>query len=241
MIELINRNIGKFILDGVVSENNKSTLRISKNPIESGANIADHAILEPKQITIKGVIVAYEPPRLTRTDVLLSALRISLPRIKTAHKMTQRAIKLKTQIMDIKSKVDNATEILGVKNTTQAIAPFLPDFLKSNKDNTQSTQRIQTQYAKLLNLQKNGETLEVQTGVTLYKNMLITGIEATTEQDLWLDLTLSLEEVFIVNTQIGTGLSVKLSNKVNLGKTQLEKPQSMLNKIAGSAREAIFG
>ena len=48
MIEVISRKIGTFRLDATEQENNKSTLRTTKNPIESGANVADHAALEPK-------------------------------------------------------------------------------------------------------------------------------------------------------------------------------------------------
>ena len=223
MIELVNRNIGKFILDGTQSENNKSNLRITKNPVESGANVADHAILEPKQITIKGHIVAYEPPSAqTGWDKALQKVKMNLPRIKTAHKLTQRVLKLKAQVEHLKNTVDEYLEIL---------APFLPDFLKQDKDNTQGLNRIQGIYAKLLNLQRNGEVLEVQTGVMLYKNMMITAIEATTESDLWLDVTISLEELFIVETKTASGLKIPGKSKTNMGKTQLEKPQSLLDKI----------
>lgn len=232
MIELVNRNIGKFILDGTQNENNKSNLRITKNPVESGANVADHAILEPKQITIKGHIVAYEPPSAqTGWDKALQKVKMNLPRIKTAHKLTQRALKLKAQVEHLKNTVDEYLDIFGLGSTDQILAPFLPDFLKQDKDNTQGLNRIQGIYAKLLSLQRNGEVLEVQTGVMLYKNMMITAIEATTESDLWLDVTISLEELFIVETKTASGLKIPGKSKTNMGKTQLEKPQSLLDKI----------
>lgn len=36
-------------------------LAITENPIEDGSVIADHAVLEPKEITIMGVVVDYDP------------------------------------------------------------------------------------------------------------------------------------------------------------------------------------
>ena len=82
MIEVTSRKIGTFRLDATEQENNKSTLRTTKNPIESGANVADHAVLEPKQITIKGKIVAYEPPSFTQFDEIMQVVRFNLPYIK---------------------------------------------------------------------------------------------------------------------------------------------------------------
>ncbi|MDF7679107.1 hypothetical protein PT300_00115 [Enterobacteriaceae bacterium ESL0689] len=60
---VITRSIGDFILDCVTVEGHGSTLRLTENPVESGASIADHAVLEPKEITVSGVMVGYSPPQ----------------------------------------------------------------------------------------------------------------------------------------------------------------------------------
>lgn len=106
MIEVTSRKIGTFRLDATEQENNKSTLRTTKNPIESGANVADHAVLEPKQITIKGKIVAYEPPSFTQFDEIMQVIRFNLPYIKTAHRFTQKAYKLYNNVKHIKKRGD---------------------------------------------------------------------------------------------------------------------------------------
>lgn len=39
-------------LDAVISETHNNTISLTKNPVELGADITDHAIIEPKKITI---------------------------------------------------------------------------------------------------------------------------------------------------------------------------------------------
>ena len=63
--------------------------------------------------------------------------------------------------------------------------------------------------------------------------MLITSIEVTTESDLYADVTLTLEEVFIVETKTAKGLNVGLNGSksaVNLGKTEPKLKKSSLLK-----------
>lgn len=50
------RSIGPIPVDAVVKESLESTLKITKQPVEFGADITDHAYVEPKRIVIEGVI-----------------------------------------------------------------------------------------------------------------------------------------------------------------------------------------
>ena len=232
MIEVTSRKIGTFRLDATEQENNKSTLRTTKNPIESGANVADHAVLEPKEITIKGKIVAYEPPSFTQSDEIMQVVRFNLPYIKTAHRFTQKAYKLYNNVKHIKNEAMRYARIFGVDKKIREIAPFLTDG-KENKDNSTAKNRLQSLYEKLLEVQKSGEFLIVTTGVKTYRNMLITSIEVTTESDLYADVTLTLEEVFIVETKTAKGLNVGLNGSksaVNLGKTEPKQKKTSLLK-----------
>lgn len=52
------RSISTFIFDGTLSERHQAPVNISSHAIENGSAIADHAILEPRFLTIKGVITA---------------------------------------------------------------------------------------------------------------------------------------------------------------------------------------
>ncbi len=46
------KSIGGIELDAVLSETHTNAVRLSKNPIELGAEITDHAIVEPKRLNI---------------------------------------------------------------------------------------------------------------------------------------------------------------------------------------------
>ena len=57
---LIITEAGTFSLDINTVEQHTSKLRVTENPIENGANIADHAVLDPKEVTVNGIVVCYE-------------------------------------------------------------------------------------------------------------------------------------------------------------------------------------
>jgi len=46
------KSIGGIELDAVISETHSNQVRLTKNPIELGADITDHAIIEPKKLNI---------------------------------------------------------------------------------------------------------------------------------------------------------------------------------------------
>lgn len=46
------RTIGGIQLDAVLTESHSNTIRLTKNPVELGADITDHAIIEPKRLNL---------------------------------------------------------------------------------------------------------------------------------------------------------------------------------------------
>lgn len=48
--------IGSIQLDAVISESHSNSVRVTENPIELGADISDHAIIEPKVINILATV-----------------------------------------------------------------------------------------------------------------------------------------------------------------------------------------
>lgn len=46
------KSIGGIELDAVLSETHNNQVRLTKNPVELGADITDHAVIEPKKINI---------------------------------------------------------------------------------------------------------------------------------------------------------------------------------------------
>ena len=50
------KSLGGIQLDAIVSESHNNIITLSKNPVELGAEITDHAIVEPKTISIKATV-----------------------------------------------------------------------------------------------------------------------------------------------------------------------------------------
>ena len=48
--------IGDIQLDIIIEEGASSSARVTKNPVENGADINDHIIIEPMKFTISGVV-----------------------------------------------------------------------------------------------------------------------------------------------------------------------------------------
>lgn len=55
MAVLITKNIGAFAVDVVIEEEHTSDLHITSLPVEKGADITDHAVIQPRVITIRGI------------------------------------------------------------------------------------------------------------------------------------------------------------------------------------------
>jgi len=47
------KSIGGVVLDAVVSESHESVVTITQNPVEAGFKTTDHAVIEPKVITLQ--------------------------------------------------------------------------------------------------------------------------------------------------------------------------------------------
>lgn len=50
------KSIGGIELDAVLSETHNNQVRLTKNPVELGADITDHAVVEPKKINIQAQV-----------------------------------------------------------------------------------------------------------------------------------------------------------------------------------------
>ncbi|MDE9536876.1 phage baseplate protein [Xenorhabdus bovienii] len=217
---VITRSIGEFQFDCVVIENHSSNLRITENPIESGAAIADHAVLEPKEITIAGIMVGYQPPQHFNKLIggNLSAAMDKYPLPIEIRAMTKQAESMVNRYM---SMGESMLEQIGYN---RPLAPWLPNRNGLAEDSSQTLDRVGKAYNDLLNLQKSGETITVQTGLKQYKNMMLVSISITQMNDGSAEFNLTLREIFIVETQTAKGLhpNIKKSapKKKIMGKTQ---------------------
>lgn len=217
---VVTRSIGEFELDAVTVEGHESSMRLTENPVESGADIADHAILEPKEITVTGVMVGYEPPQhfknMLGNDL---AFMDEYPMPMEIRASTRQAEAMYNQIVgqaqDIKAQVG------------KVLAPWYPEAAGMANDSSPSLDRVGKAYEDLLSIQKKGEPITVQTGIKQYENMLIISIGVTQQYDGSAEFSLTLREIFIVESQKAQGIhpDVKSSSptKKNMGKTQPKK------------------
>ncbi|HCT9735874.1 TPA: hypothetical protein OUD13_000034 [Morganella morganii] len=230
---VVTRSIGEFELDAVTVEGHESNMRVTENPVESGADIADHAILEPKEITVTGVMVGYEPPQHFKNMLgndLAFMDEYPMPMEIRAHTRQAEAMynQIVGQAQDIKAQVG------------KVLAPWYPEAAGMANDSSPSLDRVGKAYEDLLSIQKKGEPITVQTGIKQYENMLIVSIGVTQQYDGSAEFSLTLREIFIVESQKAQGIhpDVKASSptKKNMGKTQpkkVENGKTVLREMAG--------
>lgn len=217
---MISGASGSFNFDIVTVENHTSTLRVTENPVETGSNISDHAVLEPKEITINGVMVGYNrPPKLSLNSFGFDLPDFPLP-------------------FDVSPIADQALEIandfvgMGLSGSAGQViniaADFLPNFQTPLADFS-GGDRIKNAFDNLLALQRSGEPVTVTTHSKQYENMMITSIVFDQDKEFSGEFSITFREIFIVESKIGSGLSVPGSNmpkqtsKGNAGNTQPEQ------------------
>lgn len=204
--QVSNRSIGTITFDVVTTEDHQSDLSITENPIESGAAIADHAVIQPKQVTINGVMVDHDHSTFGLDLPFIGNIRggidflnnFPLP-VKVITQTSQTIARAGRAISQVAGSYSQAKSIL---NQARAIAPFLPDFgLGGLLDSSAGDSRVQKCYADLVACQKSGETIDIQTGINLYKNMLIQSVAVNQSQDGSATFTITAREIFIVETK----------------------------------------
>ncbi len=204
--QVSSRSIGTITFDVVTTEDHQSDLSITENPIESGAAIADHAVIQPKQVTINGIMVDHDhgtfgidssyTGNIRGVVDFLNNFPFPTTVITQTSQTIARAGRVINQVAGVYSQVSSAA------NQVRAIAPFLPDFgLSGLLDSSDGNSRVQACYADLVACQKSGETIEIQTGIHLYKDMMIQSISVNQSQDGSATFTITAREIFIVNTQ----------------------------------------
>lgn len=224
--QVSNRKIGKITFDVVTTEDHQSDLSITENPIESGAAIADHAVIQPKQVTINGVMVDHDHSTFGLDFPFIGNIRggidflngFPLP-VKVITQTSQSIARAGRVISQVAGAYSQAKSIL---NQARTIAPFLPDFgLGGLLDSSAGDSRVQKCYADLVACQKSGETIDIQTGINLYKNMLIQSVAVNQSQDGSATFTITAREIFIVETQTAQSKS-SASGKNKSGRSAVQ-------------------
>lgn len=245
-ISVSNSSIGEVILDAVTSEEHESELTITENPIESGAQIADHAFLNPKVVTITGVMVDHNHQSLSNALGAMPGLRgiadflnaIPLP----ASVSTYTSLAL-NKANEVAGRINGILE--QAKEGARVLAPWLPDFNIGELLGAGGGSRVQKCYADLVKSQKAGEPIEINTGVSMYKNMLIQKVSVSQDKLGSATFTITAREIFIVDTaytksesksKAGGGKSSKNSSPAGASKSGRAATQSAQKAQAGTTQ-----
>lgn len=218
---LISSSNAYFDFDSVTVQQHASKLKLTDNPIEGGAQMTDHAVLEPKELTINGVMVGYTPPNNIISNKIksYSLINYALPiEVKT---MTAKAENIANKITSTYNAVIN--------QTNQIAADFIPTY--NPVGDISATDRVAMGYEMLLSMQRSGELLTFHTELKQYTNMMIVSITALQQKEMSCEFSIVIREVFIVNTQKAQGL------KQNLGVTQ---PKGVESSSALTSMTGIF-
>jgi hypothetical protein len=229
-------------MDATVSEDHVSDLEITENPIESGAEIADHAVLKPKQITVSGVVVAHDPASLPSfLDSALGGIRDGMAFLNSLipsplQSMTDEALSF------AKNNLPSGF-VEEAQGQARVLAPWLPDFLDFSSFGG-SSDRIAGIHEDLLAVQKSGETIEIQTGAKLYENMLISSVGLSTTNDNVGVFTIAAREVFIVETSLIDGVKISSAGKKKSGRAAIQgaskDQRGSVNTTAGNKSKSVL-
>ncbi|WP_157874836.1 phage baseplate protein [Paraburkholderia atlantica] len=215
---MLRTAIGTITLDVVKDESHTSDLEITENPVESGAEVADHAVLKPPDVVISGTIVSYEPP----ADASLLARAVNIRSVSdfldvvgtpgTFESFTEDTLARANR--ELTSFVGSSANAFAGLVAPRALAPWLPDFSSwFAGDDSAAENRIAQIHESLLALQKSGSPVEVQTMSRLYEDMLLKTVAMQQSNIHGAILTVTCRRIFIVETKRGSGLSVASSAK----------------------------
>lgn len=232
-------SVGTFVFDCTTEEAHESRLIVTENAMESGALVADHSYLEPATYSVRGLMVSYEPlsPLQSNISSVLGAAK-QLPFLGGIIGQTEQLVaKVNRFSGQVKTTIDT------VRSYANKLAPFLPDSLGFLGDNTENILSRQAQaYDDLLTIQRNGQFLQITSGLKGYKNMLLTGVVAVDGADDAVEFSLQFKENYIVETRTVQGLVVDVpSSKKDSTKSKVDGDKKTGRAAEQSAKPKAKG
>lgn len=205
-----------FTLDATTTENHARTSKTTNNPIESGAVLSDHTILQPAALTLIGVMVdvnSAKPPLAKLAGVLQTFIDnpdfiddISIPG--SLRSITDQTVEFVDRSIDLIATTASSL-VDGVSSEQRALAPWLPTLFPADTvDLRDGRLRIARAYDQLFSIQKSGLPVTVVTSTALYSSMIITSIKVDIEASKgnYATFTLTFQQVLIADTQ-NTGMT----------------------------------
>ena len=206
--------IGNIDLDATISDGHQYSNRVTKFPIESGANISDHVIQDPEVVTIKG-FVTNAPVKLF--GGIGNAVNISRNVLSTL-----RGGKI------LESRVEDAyAKLMALAGFDYPFQPAEDSSSVRGSDGRVDLEKFIDKYSKTVPNQV--QLINIVTGLTVYTSMIATSVNIQRDKDTGdsLIFTGTFQKVKIVSNMYKKGIPpVKLApgtkgqgvTKVNKGK-----------------------
>lgn len=234
------RGINGWVFDIPTGESLTSKVNISKHYMENGSVINDHAVNEPDEITLTGLVgeLVYRKPQGIEGALTEAASRLSTVNAYLGP-LTQGATQKAAQI---------ATQAAYVANQAKAIAKRagnVVDFFRG-EDATLTLQ--QKAYFELMALQKTHQLVWVLTPWNIHYNMLISQVAARQDETTndYTDFSVTVQEARFTGVETTTfdegnyksAIAAQTPPKNDLGKVAVEEGPKDNTIAITLAREA---
>jgi len=189
---LQNLGLGGFLFDKVVSSNCSHNAVYSKHYVETGANITDHVIFEPKKITLKGLV----GERVFKSESSNSLLS----------KLTQKLTEITAAVPKLTAGMQKIKDLSGAvaKKDVQDTINTSVDFWNTLRDLIPSDRQSGRAYSYFLALYETATKLSItEPDGTYHVNMVITSVEKSTRENTLdvVDFTVSFQEYRVATTE----------------------------------------
>ncbi|MGE9550440.1 phage baseplate protein [Erwinia amylovora] len=225
----VTTQIGTFVFDVVTEESHHSELKVTDNPVESGSQISDHAILTPRPIEFSGIMVDFDA-----SDTLFNQIAeenyvrepdfidsVPIPGLKN---MTTQAVSLANRVID--QVASAASSVVGGASGQRALAPWLPGLTSDSTDLSSSDQRVSDALKALRSIQQSAEPISITTQTASYDQCLILNVDVKFTRTGSAEFSLKCREIFITTTQTASGLKVPSQSKTG-GRTTKQAAKSV--------------
>lgn len=219
----VDIGIAGFLFDIKAKETIDEKMQITENVVENGTTIADNARMLPVVIQIKGFVGEINTADESLVGQFKDYFRDRLVAVSEflPAKTKQQAQKLVKAVDDISAFGNKINRVLG---TFQNIVNLFGG-------NDVEANRIANQVDKLRNMQRAKIPLSVQTEEGfIYQNMMIESIVRERSEKYMIDISVSLKEVIMAQTNIRTPENrneVQKSKKAKNGQSKLAKKEPM--------------
>lgn len=220
----VTTRIGTFVFDVVVDETHHSELKVTDNPVESGSQISDHAILTPRPVEFTGIMVDFDPTdtpfnQMAEDNYLREPDFIDSIPVPGLKNMTTQGVALANRVID--QVASAASSVVGGASGQRALAQWLSGLMGDATDLATSDQRVADALKALRSVQQKAEPISITTQTATYEQCLILNVDVRYTRAGSAEFSLKCREIFITTTQTAAGLKIPSQAKKG-GRTAMQ-------------------